>query len=52
LNADIVTLIGNLGFPIAVTVWLLYERKKVIDANTEALNQLKIVIVKLVEKLG
>ena len=53
---DIYTLIGNYGFPIAVCVWLLYERtrtmnslEKAIQNNTEALIELKEKIKNLVE---
>lgn len=44
---EIGDLIGNYAFPVAVTVWLLYERSKTlggltqaVEANTRALDEL------------
>ena len=58
MELDFVALISQTGFPIAVTVWLLYERYKKREAETkqitESLDQLKTVIVELkglIEKL-
>ena len=47
MEIDIVTLVGQLGFPIAVSIYLLLDSKKTaksLDKNTEALNELKTVI--------
>jgi len=44
---DVYTLVGSLGFPIAVSVYLIVENRntaKSLDKNTEALNELKTVI--------
>lgn len=52
---DLVSLISTVGFPISVTIYLLYERnkredgqleevKQVIKSNTEALAAIKEVI--------
>lgn len=37
---ELATLIGQLGFPIAVSVWLLYERYKLLSSMKEVLNEL------------
>lgn len=39
----IIDLISQVGFPIAVSVWLLYQNQhmlKSLDANTDAINKL------------
>lgn len=56
---DLQTLVGTLGFPIAVTVYLLWERQHVNRELKEAIekglvtsiNDLKIEIVKLNERI-
>lgn len=45
METELVTLIGQVGFPIAVTIYLLLTRDKVITANTEALQELKTEII-------
>lgn len=37
---ELPALIGQLGFPIAITVWLLYERYKILNDMKEVLNDL------------
>lgn len=37
---DLTTIISNLGFPIAITIYLLLTRDKVISENTRAINDL------------
>lgn len=51
MNGEIISLIGNLGFPIAISVYLLWERmkkteklEKVVENNTEALEKLAGII--------
>ena len=44
MELDIVSLIGTLGFPIAVCVWLLFERGKTMKELTKAINELCLVI--------
>ena len=56
---DLSSLVGTLGFPIAVTVYLLWERQHVNKELKEAIekglvtsiNELKIEIVKLNERI-
>ena len=42
---DYTTVISNVGFPIATAIYLMLKFEKKIAENTEALNQLKEVIV-------
>lgn len=56
---EISNLIGSLGFPIFVAVWMLVTQQKESDAHreevnklTEALNELKTVITVLSEKIN
>jgi len=46
MEIDYITLIGNLGFPIAITSYLLVRFEKVIAKHTEAINSLVIKINK------
>lgn len=41
---DIINVIGTVGFPIAVCVYLLYERNKTIKELTKAITNLTILI--------
>ena len=41
---SITTLISTVGFPIAITMWFMLRTEKVISSNTEALNQIKVVM--------
>lgn len=43
MNGDISTLISNLGFPIFVAVWMMYQNQKL----TGVINELKIAITEL-----
>ncbi len=36
LEEEIVSLISNVGFPIAVTLWFMFRTEHVINANTDA----------------
>ena len=38
--------ISNLGFPIAMCIYLVIRGEKLINKNTEAVNQLKDAIIK------
>lgn len=40
MEQELVTLIGNVGFPIAICIYLLLTRDKVIAKNTEAIARL------------
>lgn len=44
IEGDIVSLIGSLGFPIAVAVYLLYERGRTMKELTKAINDLRLII--------
>jgi len=44
MEGQITSLISTLGFPIAVTVWLLYERGRTIKELTKAINNLTLLI--------
>jgi hypothetical protein len=44
---DIISLINGVGFPIFVSVYLLLSTNKLIDANTQMLNDLKQEIQKM-----
>ena len=61
VGLDLVSLISTVGFPISVTIYLLYERAKredgqlkevkaVIQSNTEALAAIKEVIKECTKK--
>ena len=49
MEQEIVGLIGTVGFPIAVTVYLLLERNKTMKELTQAIRDLHIT-VKLLHK--
>lgn len=40
-------LIGTMGFPIAITIFLLWERTKVTRQMIEVLSELRIVMAKI-----
>jgi len=44
LNIDLIEVISTVGFPIAVSIYLLYSREKAIAKMTEAINELKVVL--------
>lgn len=46
----ITTTISTVGFPIAITMWFMLRTEKVISSNTEALNQIKVVMNDCQEK--
>ena len=37
---DWTTVISNVGFPIAVTLWFMFRVEKIINKNTEAIREL------------
>ena len=56
---DIMTLIGSLGFPIVVAVYMIYVNREQsskhadeVKEMTSAINELKIVMQKLIDKIG
>lgn len=36
MDLDIISLIKEVGFPVAVTFWFMFRTEKVIDRNTQA----------------
>jgi len=44
MENEIIGLVGSLGFPIAVTVYLLIERGKTLKELTRAITELTILI--------
>ncbi len=44
MENEIIGLVGSLGFPIAVTVYLLIERGKTLKELTKAITDLTILI--------
>ena len=41
---DYAQIVSNVGFPIATSIYLLLRFEKKLGANTQALNDLKVVI--------
>lgn len=50
--ATITQFINGVGFPIFCCVFLLTTMKSTITANTDATNGLRVVVEKLISKLG
>lgn len=46
MNGDLITMIGNLGFPIAVSVYLLVRLEGKLEVLTQSINNLSNVINK------
>ena len=44
IEEEIIPLIGTVGFPIAVTIFLLIERSKTTKELTGAINKLALII--------
>lgn len=42
---DMIALIQSVGFPVAVTLWFMMRMEKILTSNTDAILQLKTVIV-------
>lgn len=49
---EVVDIISTVGFPIAVVVYLLYERGGITKELTKALGKLEVAIVKLEARLN
>lgn len=47
MESELITLVSQFGFPIALSIYLLITRDKTISQNTEALQQLKEAIKEL-----
>jgi len=50
MEMDIISLISNVGFPIAAFLLMFWFNSKLIIKNTEAINNLKAVIEKCLVK--
>jgi hypothetical protein len=46
VESEIITLIGQVGFPIAISVYLLITRDKVITQNSESIDRLNLTLEK------
>lgn len=44
MNSDLLTMIGNVGFPIAVSVYLLVRLESKLEVLTTSINNLSSVI--------
>lgn len=44
---DIESLVGQLAFPIVVSLWFMFRTDKLIQTNTEATERLSLLIEKL-----
>ena len=44
---DYINLISNVGFPISAFLLMYWQNKTVITKNTEALNELRVVVAEL-----
>ena len=49
---ELINIISNIGFPIAVSVYMLVHNTKIVRENTDTLNSLKEVINALMMKIG
>jgi hypothetical protein len=44
IESEFITLVSNVGFPIAISMWFMFRTEKVIRSNTEALDSIKVVM--------
>ncbi len=42
--SELVELINNVGFPIVITLYFMFRMEKTLQANTEILKELKLII--------
>lgn len=49
---DVVELITNVGFPIAVSCYLLYRDSTTITQLAESINANTVAVTRLIDKLG
>jgi hypothetical protein len=49
VEEQLISLIGNYGFPIVVTLWFMIRTEKIIGKNTEAINSMSNILIKLCE---
>ena len=50
MEADFLTIIGNYGFPIFVTLWFMFRTEKIINRNSEAIEKLSDIVSELCKK--
>ena len=50
--AEIVEIITNVGFPIAVSIYLLYRDSTTINKLAEAINSNTLALTRLIDKLN
>jgi len=46
IESELIAVISNVGFPIAVTLWFMFRTENVINANTDATRRM----IELLEK--
>lgn len=44
MEAEILSIVGNYGFPIALCFWFMFRTEKIIKENTDAILSLREVI--------
>lgn len=44
METEIISLISNVGFPIAIATYFIFRTEKVIDSNTQALTRVSEVL--------
>lgn len=49
---ELVNLISNIGFPIAMCVYMVTHNTKIVKEHTDTVKELKVVIEKLMEKIS
>ena len=50
-ETEIISVISNVGFPIAIALYVLIRLEKTLNKNTEAINQLAILCNKIQENI-
>jgi hypothetical protein len=50
IEENILSLIGNYGFPIVITLWFMLRTEKIINRNTEAIEKMSDMVSKLCNK--
>lgn len=46
METEIISLISNVGFPIAIALYVLVRLEGTLKKNTDAINELKIILTK------
>jgi len=47
MEEGLLTLIGQFGFPIFVTLWFMFRTEKIITRNTEAIEKMGDIVSRL-----